>query len=80
MGEDFLSDSGTLGIQHWCVSMNLNFSEVRWKKVSFAIGVGVVLVLGACNAYSRWQWSQGACVRYSPDGSEQLLFGKDCNF
>lgn len=58
--------------------MNLNFSEVRWGKVAFATGVGVILALGATNAYSSWLWSQGGCVKYSPDGSEQILFGKDC--
>jgi hypothetical protein len=60
--------------------MNLNFSEVRWSKVAFFSIVGVILVLGATNAYSSWQWSKGACVKYSPDGSEKLFFGKDCGY
>jgi hypothetical protein len=57
-----------------------NFSKVRWKKVLGIVAVGIVLELGATTLYSNWQWSQGTCMKYSPDGSEQLLFGKDCGF
>lgn len=48
-------------------------------RVSAAIGVGVLAVFGASTAYANWKWQQGVCVRYYPDGSEKVLYGKDCD-
>jgi hypothetical protein len=58
---------------------SMKVTEVRWMRVSAAIGVGVLAVLGASTAYANWKWQQGVCVRYYPDGSEKMLYGKDCD-
>lgn len=63
--------------RNWVQLMKL--SEVRWKKVGAAIGVGVFTVLVATTAYANWKWQQGVCVRFSADGSEKIFYGTDCN-
>lgn len=56
----------------------MNFSEVRWKKVGKACVIGVLAILGATSAYGKWQMRQGVCVKFHPDGSEEMFYGKDC--
>ena len=56
----------------------MKFSEVRWKKVGLAIGVGFVAMMAATAALANWQWQQGICIRFYPDGSEKMFYGKDC--
>ena len=56
----------------------MDFSQVRWKKVSFAIAIGVIDVFWATTAYANWKWEQGVCVNFNPDGSEEMIYGKDC--
>ncbi len=57
----------------------MKLSEVRWRRVGIVIGIGLIAILGASTAYANWQWRQGVCVEYYPDGSEKMLYGKDCN-
>lgn len=56
----------------------MDFSQVRWKKVGLASVIGVITVLGATSAYGKYQMRQGVCVKFYPDGSEKMLYGKDC--
>lgn len=56
----------------------MNFSQVRWQRVGLASVLGVITVLGATTAYGKYQMHHGVCVKYYPDGSEEILYGEDC--
>ncbi len=56
----------------------MDFSQVRWKRVGLAIGIGILGVMAGTKAYADYQWRQVVCVKFSPEGSEELIYGKDC--
>jgi hypothetical protein len=56
----------------------MDFSEVRWQKVGVVSAIGVLAMLGATTAYAKYQMRQGVCVKFHPDGSEEMLYEKDC--
>lgn len=49
-----------------------------WKKVLVATGIGALILVIATAGYDHWRMSQGGCVKFSPDGSEKVLYGDDC--
>lgn len=54
-------------------------SKVRWKQVGLASVIGVIAVLAATTAYADWKWRQGVCINLHPDGTEEMLYGQDCD-
>lgn len=53
--------------------------NIRFSRVALTVGIGVVLILAAATAYRQWQaTTQGWCVRSTPDGKQQVLYGDDC--
>ncbi len=59
--------------------MREQLTLVRWKRLSIATAIGIVLVLAATTAVEQWKRRDGWCVRFYPDGSEKTLYGSDCN-
>jgi hypothetical protein len=59
--------------------MKERLSAVPWKKVSIAIGVGLVLSLAASTIYTKSRMKDDlSCVQIFPDGSEKTFYGADC--
>ncbi len=54
-------------------------TAVRWKRLSIAAAIGIVLVLAATTALDQWRKRDGWCVRFNPDGSQKTLYGTDCD-
>ncbi|HEY9801530.1 MAG TPA: hypothetical protein V6D25_14335 [Leptolyngbyaceae cyanobacterium] len=54
--------------------------NIRPLRVALTVGIGVVLILAVATAYRQWQaTTQGWCVRSTPDGKQQVLYGDDCS-
>jgi hypothetical protein len=58
--------------------MKVQLSAVRWKRVGLAIGFGLAVMLSGASGYAKWKTRNGWCVRYHPNGAEQILYGADC--
>jgi hypothetical protein len=59
--------------------MRQQFTAVRWKRLSIAAAIGIVLVLAATTALNQWRKRDGWCARFNPDGSQKILYGTDCD-
>ncbi len=59
--------------------MKEQLTAVRWKRLSIAAAIGIVLVLGATTALDQWRKRDGWCVRFNPDGSQKTFYGTDCD-
>ena len=59
--------------------MKQQLSAVRWKKVSLAIVVGLVLSFAASTIYAKSRMKDDlSCVQVFPDGSEKTFYGAEC--
>lgn len=52
--------------------------RIGWKKVAIATGIGILALMIATAVYDRWRISQGWCTRFSPGGTQKVLYGDDC--
>ena len=53
--------------------------NIRFSRVALTVGGGLVLILATATAYRQWQaTTQAWCVRSTPDGKQQVLYGDDC--
>jgi hypothetical protein len=73
-----LKKPGTLTLVEWVQEMK-QLTTVRWKRLSISAAVGIILVLAATTALEQWKRRDGWCIRIYPDGSQQILYGADCN-
>ena len=72
---------GTLRlVNEWVFWMKFNeqLSAVRWKRISLTAIAGIGIFLVVSTAYDSWRRRDGWCVRYFPDGSNETLYGADC--
>jgi hypothetical protein len=53
-------------------------NKVRWKRVGLLIGFGLAMMLSAASGYAKRKTSSEWCVRYHPNGAEEILNGADC--
>lgn len=53
-------------------------AQIRWKRTMITVGLLYVATLGTVFAYDKWRVSQGWCVRFSPDGDREILYGEQC--
>ena len=60
------------------MDFNEQLSAVRWKRVGVAITAGVAVFLVASYGYDAWRRRNGWCVRFYPDGRQQIFYGTDC--
>jgi hypothetical protein len=53
-------------------------TQIRWKKMLLPIALWLVVLCAVAIAYDKWRVRNGWCVRFSPDGDKQVLYGDDC--
>ena len=58
--------------------MNKQLSTIRWKRVIGNSLTGVILILALLIVQDIWKKRDGWCIQFHPDGSEQKLYGRDC--
>jgi len=60
--------------------MNLNqqLSTVKWKQVIGTALTSLLIILVLSTAYDAWKKRNGWCIQFHPNGSEQRLYGHDC--
>ncbi|MGL4502577.1 MAG: hypothetical protein ACRCU2_26175 [Planktothrix sp.] len=44
------------------------------------VPIALVLIVFIAVALDWWRARDGYCVQYLPDGSQQILYGKDCGY
>ena len=59
-------------------------NQVSWirlrKLLLITIPIALVLIVVIAVALDWWRARDGYCVQYQPDGSKQILYGKDCGY
>jgi hypothetical protein len=59
--------------------MRQQLTAVRWKHLSIAAAIGILLVLAAITAVEQWRIRDSWCVRFYQDGSQKTVYGTGCN-
>jgi hypothetical protein len=59
-------------------------NQVSWirlrKLLLITVPIALVLIFLIALALDWWRAKDGYCVQYLPDGSKQILYGKDCGY
>ncbi|MBD2453236.1 hypothetical protein H6G80_03995 [Nostoc sp. FACHB-87] len=55
-----------------------NTKTFRWKRVILVAVIGVLAVLALNTVYVLWRKREEWCIRFHPDGKQQVLYGNDC--
>jgi flagellar biosynthesis/type III secretory pathway M-ring protein FliF/YscJ len=59
-------------------------NQVSWirlrKLLLITVPIALVLIVVIAVALDWWRARDGYCVQYLPDGSQQILYGKDCGY
>ena len=64
--------------ENGAVDKQQTIAKIRWKRTMFTVSLLFVATLGTIFAYDKWRVSQGWCVRFSPDGNREVLYGEQC--